>query len=101
MIKSKDGSPTITVKELEEYLNLLPPDMIVTAGIAKEGIDLFDSNQYILLIYSSYRSYYLNSIHNINPTNIAINYPNHSNHIYSSYINFSRYTLFHRNFNII
>lgn len=43
MIKSKDGSPTITVKELEEYLNLLPPDMLVTAGIAKEGIDLFDS----------------------------------------------------------
>ena len=65
------------------------------------NIDFFDSNQYILLIYSSYRSYYLNSIHNINPTNIAINYPNHSNHIYSSYINFSRYTLFHRNFNII
>lgn len=43
MIKSKDGSPTITVKELEEYLNLLPPDMVVTVGIAKEGIDLFDS----------------------------------------------------------
>lgn len=43
MIKSKDGSPTITVKELKDYLDLLPPDMLVTAGISYEGIDLFDS----------------------------------------------------------